>query len=245
MSSKLNQPSTQRSFFTCVLACLAGAACCAIVGCQDGPLYALKVANPYYSMKEWKADAAFGVTDHERRAQLSELADTIDRLPEDRQQFWSGHLEKMIDNDENAEMRRLAVRAAGKLNSPSSLAMIEKGLDDDNFKVRMEACQALGSREDEEVSRLLAATIGTETNQDVKHAAMKALTAQSTPTAMDSLKLALADRNPATRDLAMESLRDVTGKDYGEDPEVWIAALNGKTVEERPTRFAERIRGIF
>lgn len=196
-------------------------------------------------MKEWKADEAFGVTDHERRVQLSELAETIDRLPEDRQQFWSGHLEKMIENDDNAEMRRLAVRAAGRVQSPNALTLIEKGLDDDSFKVRMEACQALGARDNEEVTRMLVATVGTETNQDVKHAAMKALAKRSTPAAVDSLRLALADRNPATRDLAMESLRGATGKDYGDDPEVWIAALDGNPVEERPTRFAERLRDIF
>lgn len=245
MSSKSNQPSAQRSLLTCILACLAGAICCALTGCQDGPLYALKVANPYYAMNEWKEDEAFGVTDHERRVQLAELAESIDRLPMERQSFWAGHLDKMIENDDSAEMRRLAVRAAGNLGGPTSLAMIEKGLDDDSFKVRMEACSALGRQDNAEVTRMLAATVGTETNQDVKHAAMRALASQSTPGAVDSLRLALADRNPATRDLAMESLRDATGKDYGDDPEVWIAALDGKEVEERPTRFAERIRGLF
>ena len=245
MSSKPNQTSSQYSLFTCLIACLAGAASCALCGCQDGPLYALKAANPYYSMKEWKEDASFGVTDHERRTQLSDLAENMDQLPEDRQKYWSEHLEQLIDNDESPEMRRLAIRAAGQMNDPSSIVLIEKGLDDESFKVRMEACQALGEQDNEEVTRLLAATVGTETNQDVKHAAMKALAGQSTPTAVDSLKLALTDRNPATRDLAMDSLRGATGKDYGDDPEVWIAALDGKPTEERPTRFADRVRQIF
>ncbi len=64
-------------------------------GCQDGPLYGLKVANPYFSMREWKRDEELGVTDHERRKQLAKLAETIDQLPADRQQFWAGHLQKI------------------------------------------------------------------------------------------------------------------------------------------------------
>jgi len=59
------------------------------------------------------------------------------------------------------------------------------------------------------------------------------------------LRLALADRNPATQNLAIASLRGATGKDYGDDPDTWIAALDGKPTEERPTRFADRVRGLF
>ena len=83
------------------IVCLLGLASCMLSGCQDGPLYALKAANPYYVMGEWKRDEAIGVTDHERRKQLTILADTIDQLPAEKQRFWAGHLEKMIENDDS------------------------------------------------------------------------------------------------------------------------------------------------
>lgn len=216
-----------------------------VCGCQDGPLYALKVANPYYSMREWKEDEAIGVTDHERRKELTLLAETIGQMPDNKQQFWAGHLNQLIDSDDSPEMRRLAVRAAGRIKDPSAIAMIEKGLDDDSMKVRMEACRSLGQRQDDQSIRMLAATIGTETSEDVKHAAMTALGKYDDQTAVDTLKLALSDRDPATREVAMESLRGATGKDYGDDPQVWIAALDGKPTEQVPTRLAERIREIF
>jgi len=225
--------------------CVLGVAGCVLSGCQDGPLYALKVANPYYSMGEWKRDEAIGVTDHERRKQLTLLADTIDRLPAERQKFWAGHLDKMIENDDSPEMRRLAIRAAGRLKDPSAMAVIEKGLDDDSMKVRMEACNSLGRRKGDDAARMLAATVGTETSEDVKHAALNALANHKTKIAIDSLKIALADRNPATRDLAVQSLKGATGKNYGDDPAVWIAALDGKATQQVPTRFAERVRGFF
>ncbi len=215
------------------------------VGCQDGPLYALKVANPYFSMKEWKRDEAIGVTDHQRRAELTQLTDVIGTLPPSRQQFWAQHLQKMIENDPSPEMRRLAVRAAGNMKDTSALAMIEKGLDDESMKVRMEACETLGRRKGDESVRLLAATLGSETSQDVRHAAMTALGQHKSPMAVDSLRVALSDRNPATRSLAMQSLRGATGKNYGENPDVWIAALDGKPADEAEMRIADRIRQIF
>jgi HEAT repeat protein len=208
-------------------------------------MYALKVANPFYSMREWKRDEAIGVTDHERRKQLALLADTIGQMPADKQTFWAGHLQKMIDSDQSPEMRRLAVRAAGSLRDTSAMAMIDKGLDDESVKVRMEACQALGRRGGDDAARLLAATIGSETNEDVKHAAMAALANHNNPIAIDALKIALADRNPATRVLAIESLKGATGKNYGDDPQVWIAALEGKPTEQAAPRFAERLRNFF
>ena len=219
--------------------------CLTFTGCQDGPLYALKATNPYYAFGEWKRDEEIGVTDHERRKQLALLADTIDTLPANKQQFWSGHLSEMIENDESPEMRRLAIRAAGKLNSPAAMTMIEKGLDDESVKVRMESCAVLGRRRGEEASRALASVAGTETSEDVQHAALQALAKHKGQISVDALKLALSNRNPATRDLAVQSLKGVTGKNYGDDPQVWIAALEGKPTRQQETRIADRVRQLF
>lgn len=245
MSSQLKS-SPQPHYLTQVACvCLASLVACAATGCQDGPLYAIKAANPFYSMGEWKRDQAIGVTDHERRKELALLAETIHRLPANRQQFWAGHLSKIIENDASPEMRRLAVRAASRIKDPSALALIDRGLDDESMKVRMEACEALGRLQGNEAARLLAATMGTESNEDVKHAAIKALANHKGQVAVDKLKLALKDRNPATRDLAVESLRGVTGKNYGDDPSAWIAALEGKPTPEAETRIADRLRNLF
>ena len=118
-------------------------------------------------------------------------------------------------------------------------------MDDDSVKVRMQACRALGNQATDERVLLLASAVGSETSTDVKHAAMRALQNQSSPTAVEALRLALSDRDPATQNLAIASLRGATGKDYGDDPETWIAALDGQPVEEAPTRFADRIRELF
>ena len=203
----------------------------ALSGCHDGPLYALKTVNPYFTMKEWREDDQLGVTDHERRNELIALTKKIGSMPANRQLFWAGHLSQLYEKDPSSEMRRLAINAAGKLRHGPAIALIEKGLKDDNLKVRMEACRALSRRGEPRAIQLLAATAGSETDQDVKNAAIAALGSHKGQIAMNSLRLALDDRNPATRDLAMQSLRHVTGKDFGNRPAEWLKAIPTQTID--------------
>ena len=197
-----------------------------LTGCHDGPLYALKTVNPYYTLREWKDDRALGVTDHERRQELTTLASRIGNLPTERQQFWARNLSQIMQNDPNPEMRRIAMLAAGRLKTSDALQLLEMGLDDENMKVRMESCRGLGKRAEPQAAQLLASTFGTETDQDVRNAAVTALGNHKGNVALDSLRLALDEQDPATTDLAMKSLRGVTGKNLGATPAQWIAALD-------------------
>ena len=214
-------------------------------GCHDGPLYGLKVLNPYYSVKQWKADEAYGITDHNRRKELEKLVGSIRHLPKQRQAYWLRSLKQIMEHDESADMRRLAVQAAGQLNDATADEIVRVGLKDDNVKVRMFCCQTLGERTDPEATRMLAEAAGTATDQDVRMAAFAALGKHRGTIATDSLKIALEDRDPAIRQVAMQSLRTTTGKNYGDDPNVWIAALQGKEVQEQPTRIADRIEDLI
>ncbi len=214
-------------------------------GCHDGPLYGLKVANPYYSLKQWKEDEKYGLTDHTRRKELAKLVDSLPNLPKQRQAYWLGHLEKIMEHDESAEMRRLAVQAAGKLNDPTADNIVRTGLKDESVKVRMACCATLGTRTDLEAALMLAETAGSTTDQDVRKAAYAALGKHKGSIATDALRLALEDRDPSTQAIAMKSLRTSTGKNYGNNPDVWIAALQGKSVKEQPVSIAERIESTI
>lgn len=215
------------------------------VGCHDGPLYGLKVANPYYSLHQWQKDEQLGPTDHVRRAELTKLAKAMPSLPVERQQRWHTHLEAIFEHDASPEMRRLAIQAAARSSVPESAQLIRQGLQDDSLKVRLAACEALGERPDEASARLLAETAGSTSDTDVRNAALAALSRHRVPVAVDALRSALDSRDPATRELAIKSLRGATGKDYGDDPQVWIAALDGQPTPERQPQIADRIRGML
>lgn len=195
-------------------------------GCQDGPLYALKKANPYFTMMEWKEDTDFGVTDYQRHSELQKLAAEIGSMPMKQQNYWFKHLGRIMNNDPSPEMRRLAIQAAASLRQSGSLELIEKGLDDESLKVQMAACTALGRRGEPEAAQLLASVVGTTPELDVKNSAIAALGRHKNQMAIDSLRVVLEDLDPATTQLAISSLRGVTGKNLGNDPKRWIAAID-------------------
>ncbi|OYP31668.1 HEAT repeat domain-containing protein [Rhodopirellula sp. MGV] len=219
----------------------------AIGGCHDGPMYALKSVNPYFTMRAWKKDTALGVTDHERRGQIQALAGQIEDMPEEKQAFWAGHLERIMESDPSPEMRFHAVHAAaGIKSSDASLRLIEKGLSDESIKVQAASCQSLGVRKEPEAVQLLAKTLNSTTELDVKHSAIAALKNHQGTIPVDSLRLILEDQDPATVYLAMDSLRGVMKEDHGNDPKEWIAAIDATRTPATPggvtdgLRFAEK-----
>ncbi len=229
----------------CCLIMMVGVTIATATGCQDGPLYALKAGNPYFVLKEWKDDELIGVTDHQRRKEMLHLASSIESMSDERQAFWTPHLEQVMKNDQSVEMRRLAVAAAGKIRDGSGRGVIKQGLKDESTKIRMEACKSLADLHDEDSLLLLAETLGSETTLDVKHVAMESLGKFDSPIATNALRSTLTERNPATQRLAIKSLRSSTGKNYGDDPQVWIAALDGKEVPTAEVHIADRIREFF
>ena len=222
-----HRPTSARHVIRSVLVC---GLTVASTGCHDGPLYALKAANPFYSMHQWRKDEALGKTAYTRRAELSSLARSIASMPPEQQRQTQTEIKRILAEEESVEMRRLAVIAGGRLTDPvASLGILESGLGDAETKVRMEACRSLGQRGGAEAARLLASAVGTDTDIDVRHSALAALGSTPGEVATDVLRRTLEDRNPATRLTAISSLKRVTGQDLGNDPSVWIASLDNRS----------------
>jgi HEAT repeat protein len=194
-------------------------------------MFALKRANPVF-LNQWKQDEKLGTTDHRRRQELQKLASSIDSYSAAEQAKWMVHLEQIMANDPSASMRHLAVRAAGKIAGADALRLVQEGLDDENLKVRMAACEALAERPEAAAATLLAKTAGESVDLDIRQAAVRALRGHEGQQVTDALKLALQDSDPALRYAAIDSLKQVTGKDLGNRPDVWVAFLDGKPVDE-------------
>ena len=226
--------------FTC--GALAAVLCVLACGCHDGPLYGMKRFNPYFPMREWKRDRELGVTDHERREELQSLASQIGGMNAKEQAKWAPHLDRIIENDPSPEMRRLSILAASNLRTPNAIDLIDRGLDDESLKVQMEACRSLGKRREPEAAQLLASTLGTTPEADVKNSAIAALGKHKGTVPVESLRLALEDRDPATIHLAMQSLKGVIGKDYGNDPQQWIAAIDAQRVPDATGTESDDVR---
>ncbi len=63
--------------------------------------------------------------------------------------------------------------------------------------------------------------------------------------AVDALGLALTDPEPALQFRAMESLAEVTGRDYGHDARKWQAFLRGGSPAESNPSVADSLRNLF
>jgi HEAT repeat protein len=78
---------------------------------------------------------------------------------------------------------------------------------------------------------------------DVRLAAADALGKIKSPEAMQALSVALEDRDPAMQYAGVQSMKSISGKDYGPDVQAWrqVAAGQSPPPPETPS-LAERLR---
>jgi len=101
----------------------------------------------------------------------------------------------------------------------------------------------LAYRAEVETVPSLANALRTDTDMDVRLAAANALGAIKSPEAIQALTVALDDRDPAMQFAGVQSMKSITGKDYGPNVETWRQVAAGQTVPEPPApSIAERIR---
>ena len=75
--------------------------------------------------------------------------------------------------------------------------------------------------------------------------AAKALGKIKSPEAMKALAVALDDRDPAMQYVGVQSLKSITGKDYGPDVQAWRQVAAGGALPAAPApSIAERVRGM-
>ncbi|QDV68152.1 HEAT repeat protein [Rosistilla carotiformis] len=218
--------------------------CALLAGCHDGPLFALKTINPVYR-SQWAEDQKLGPTDVQRREELQRLVTSMPSLSDADQEYWLKHVEALLENDKNPEMRTLAIRALEGCRSQRVIDLCEKQLSDESIKVRMAVCDVLATRDEARSTQLLGETIGSESNEDVQMAAIAAVGKHRSPEAAQALKASLRSRNPAVRVASVESLGECTGKNLGEDPQVWVAYLDGKEVDEEKKSLTRQMRDLF
>ncbi|NMC19301.1 MAG: HEAT repeat domain-containing protein [Thermogutta sp.] len=125
-------------------------------------------------------------------------------------------------------MRREILRLISKLDISVAAEIARSAVNDPEESVRCEACRVLGDAGGAESAAVLAEVLRREASADVKQAAIKALGNVKDASAVPVLAEFLKERDPATQYLAMQSLREVTGKDFGNDVRRWEAYVRGE-----------------
>jgi HEAT repeat protein len=87
--------------------------------------------------------------------------------------------------------------------------------------------------------------LASDTNVDVRLAAIDALGHAGDKGAMVPLSEAMVDADPAVQAQAQQALVAVSGKDYGNNVEAWRELASKGTTEAAEVSFAEKLRRNF
>jgi hypothetical protein len=209
-----------------VLALPALALSIATVGCADGPVPELRSLNPWVR-EQWEEDEKYGPTFYSRLERLGELRSKARYFSEAERQRISGELADILRDERSAPMRIEILRALSAYPSEQAMAAVEFCLTDTDPQVRIAACKTFGDWKTPEALQALGNTVGSDSDLDVRIAAARALENFNDPAAVRALSIALDDNDPALQKVAMRSLQQTTGKNYGYSVAAWREYLAG------------------
>jgi HEAT repeat protein len=181
-------------------------------------------------------------TPRDRVEEFRKVAKSARKLPADKQEQTVAVLTKEFDNDNDGWVRREILKALAQFPQPAAGAVLVRALEDPQGETRAIACESLGVRGDEVAVRELTRVVGSETDDDVRMAAVEALGVAGRKEAIAPLAEALADGDPAMQAEAQKALVSVSGHDYGNNVQAWREyAATGKS-DAAEISFAEKMR---
>jgi len=211
---------------------LCGIASLGLAGCDSLPTW-IPFQGPI-------SDSLPGVVaPAERMAGLDKLIEDAPKATPEQKQLISNQLANSIRDEKDPLIRERIIRVLGAYPSASADAVLKAAVNDPDASTRIAACEALGRRNDEQSVQLLATAMSGDAESDVRLAAARALGETKSPGAVKPLGEALNDVDPAMQWRAVQSLKQVTGKDLGNDVSRWQQYVRGETPS--PPTLAERL----
>lgn len=186
----------------------------------------------------------YGLTADQRIEKIKKAASKARRteIPE-QESFTKTLVQSMLaEHDPRVRMRILEI--ANTFDTPSALSICRGALEDPDSKVRMAACDAWGKRGGDESVELLSHRYQTDTDIDVRLRAVRMLGSSKEESAIPVLAKALEDPDPAVQYRAVTSLKNVSGRDLGNDVNRWRNWAADPS-SEPDWSMAETLRKVF
>lgn len=216
-----------------------------ISGCAEGPLWRLGVLSPW-ARKKWAEEEKIVQSLFSRRDQLRDIAARAETMSPTEQEKVSRELTTLFREDSVKLLRIEVVKTLTVLPTQTASDTLRMAIRDEDRDIRLAACRAWSERGGDEGVEALRYVLERDEDIDVRLAATKALASFQGPNAVDALSLALDDRDPAMQHIAMESLEEVTGKDYGRSVTAWREFVRGgDPVPPEGPSLVERVRELF
>jgi HEAT repeat protein len=216
----------------------------AVSGCADGPFGQLTALNPYYR-DQWEKDERAGPTFHTPLAELRAIRRNPTGLSPEEQRRLIPTLADIVQNSTNTIVRAEATLALAEFPAPETIPALQVAIHDEDPDVRMAACNAWGRRGGPEALDALSQTVSDDSDTDVRLAATAELAEFRDQQTVQALAVALNDKDPALQHRAVQSLKSVSGQDYGDNVPAWRDYVEGRSpVLPEPPTIAERLRAI-
>lgn len=160
-------------------------------------------------------------TSDQRRAAIIAEATAARAAPADQQEAFARRLMAAVVAEHDPAIRSLIVETAGGLPTPSAIAICRGAVVDPDARVRMAACNAWMRRGGDDALQVLSQRYREDNDLGVRLRALRALGELKNKEAIPVVVTALDDPDPAVQARAVQVLRQLTGRNLGNDPQAW------------------------
>jgi len=215
-------------------------------------LLAIPVLTGCAGWQPWKSrekaardQEKYGPTADTRIKQLAARSKAAKAQPRQSQIDFTQELVGIMLQEHDPRVRCKILETAAEYDTAAATAICTGGMQDPDPLVRMTACTVWSKRGGDEAVKLLATRFQADSELDVRLRALRMLGELKDKNAIPVLGKALEDPDPAVQYRAVASLKKVSGRDLGNDVNVWrewAADPAGSKVE---WTIAEGFRRIF
>lgn len=163
----------------------------------------------------------YGPTANQRIKTLQEDAKKARAGDAAGQAEFTGRLTDTMLGEHDARVRCEIVAVAGTFSTPAALAICRGAMHDPDERVRLRACEVWKDRGGAEAVEVLATRYRTDREIDVRLRALRMLGELEDRQAIPVLAEALENPDPAVQYRAVAALRQVSGRDLGNDVNAW------------------------
>jgi len=187
----------------------------------------------------------YGYTADTRIKKLAERSKAVKGgTPETRIEF-TQELVRMMLEEHDPRVRCKILETAAAYDTAAATAICTGAMQDPSDMVRLEACDVWSKRGGEEALKLLVTRYQTDAELDVRLRALKRIGDLQDKAAIPVLARALEDADPAVQYRAVAALKQVSGRDLGNDVNAWREWAADPASDKVPWTIAEGFRKVF
>jgi len=195
---------------------------------------------------EWQADEKMGPTFYQRLEEFESIRGRASGYSASDRAHMVAQVQGIYRDDVDPLIREEAVKTLAELaRDGGDVTVLGNAFTDNEANVRTAACRAATRIGGSQASAKLAQVVGGDNNHDVRLAAARELGNFNDKVAIDALGTLLHEDDPALQYRSINSLKQATGKDFGDSAVAWKEFIAGGTPAVANRSYSEQIIGFF